>query len=142
MATQPPQKEESSVVWIVAVGLAVVALGTLWLWPHTRRTQLGAGAPATGVANRLAGEAQPTLDSTPQFASGSDTNGHPIWNLDSLKFASGSSKLPTEASAQLNPIADMLKADPDLHLTIEGFTDDAGSARERSSESRRRAPTA
>jgi len=130
MATQPPQNEESSIVWIGALGLAVVALGTFWLWSHTHRTQLGSGAPPTGVANRLAGEAQPTLESAPQFASASDTNGHPMWNLDSLKFASGSSKLPAEASAQLNRIAAMLKADPDLRLTIAGFTDDVGSASE------------
>ena len=139
MATQPPQKEESSIVWIGALGLAVVALGTFWLWSHTHRTQLGSGAPPTGVANRLAGEAQPTLESAPQFASASDTNGHPMWNLDSLKFASGSSKLPTEASAQLNRIAAMLKADPDFRLTIAGFTDDVGSASENLRISRSRA---
>jgi outer membrane protein OmpA-like peptidoglycan-associated protein len=100
---------------------------------------LGPGAPAAGVANRLAGETQPTLESTPQFASTSDTNGHPMWKLDSLNFASGSSTLPIEASAQLNQIAAMLESDPDLHVEINGFADDVGSASERQRISRSRA---
>jgi outer membrane protein OmpA-like peptidoglycan-associated protein len=134
MAIQPPQNAKSSIVWIGALGLVLVALGSFWLWSHTHETQLGL---ATGVASRLAEvasslaeEAKPTLESAPQFASTSDTNGRPL-SLDSLNFASGSSKLPTDASARLDQIAAMLKADPDLHLTIAGFTDDVGSAGEK-----------
>ena len=136
MATQPPQNEKRSVVGIEALALALVALGGFWLWLHTHMTQLGPGTQATGVASRLAGEGEPTFESAPQFASEPE----PIWeNLDSLKFASGSSKLPTGASAQLDEIADMLKDDLDLHLTIAGFTDDVGSAREKRQISRSRA---
>ena len=141
MATQPPQNEKRSVVGIDALALALVALGGFWLWSHTHMTQLGPGAPATGVASRLAGEEEPTFDeSPPQFVNEPDPNGRPIWeNFDSLKFTSGSSKLPTGASAQLDEIADMLKDDPDLHLTIAGFTDDVGSASENLRISRLRA---
>ena len=135
MATQSPQNEKRSVVWIGVLGLALVALGSYWLRSHTHETQLG---PSTGVASRLAEEAQPTVESAPQFASASDTNGHPMW-LDSLKFASGSPKLPRDASAQLDRIAAMLKADPDLELMIAGFTDSVGSAREKLRISRSRA---
>ena len=138
MATQPPRNEKSSIVWIEVLGLSLVALGTYWLWSHTNVTELGPGAPTTGVASRLGGEAQPTVESAPQFASASDTNGRPMW-LDILKFASGSAKLPTDASAQLDQIAAMLKADPDLDLMIAGFTDDVGSAREKLRISRSRA---
>jgi outer membrane protein OmpA-like peptidoglycan-associated protein len=60
-------------------------------------------------------------------------------NFDSLKFASGSSKLPRGASAQLDQIAAMLKHDPDLHLTIAGYTDDVESASENLRVSRSRA---
>jgi hypothetical protein len=88
MATQSPQNEKRSIVCMEALGLALVALGGFWLWSHTHRTQLGPRAPATGVASRLAGEAQPTLASAPQFASASDTNGRPMWP-DSFKFALG-----------------------------------------------------
>jgi len=52
-------------------------------------------------------------------------------NFDSLRFASGSSKLPAGARAQLDQLAAMLSDDPDLHLMIEGFTDDVESASEK-----------
>jgi outer membrane protein OmpA-like peptidoglycan-associated protein len=138
MATGPPKKEKQSIVWITALGLVVVAVGTFWLWSNTHRTQLGPAAPAPGVANRLAGEA-PATSGAPQFASTSDTDGHPLSNLDNLRFASGPSVLPSDASAQMDRIAGMMKADPDLHLTISGFTDDGGSASERLRISRSRA---
>ena len=132
MATQPPQNEKKSVVCVEALGLALVGLGCFWLWSHTHGTELGPDAPAIGVANRLAGEAQPTLGDAPRFASEPDPNGRWIWvNFDSLRFASGSSKLPAGARAQLDQLAAMLSDDPDLHLMIEGFTDDVESASEK-----------
>jgi outer membrane protein OmpA-like peptidoglycan-associated protein len=98
------------------------------------------GTAATGVASRLAGEAGSSGESLKQPSnevasrllgtmSGLDTNGRPIWvNLDRLKFASGSSTLPADANPQLDQIAAILKAHPDLHLKVAGFTDNVESA--------------
>jgi K(+)-stimulated pyrophosphate-energized sodium pump len=62
-----------------------------------------------------------------------------MWmNFDSFTFASGSSSLPRGARSEIGEIAATLDADPDLHLTIEGFTDNVESPTEnlRMSQSR------
>ncbi|MGH7582913.1 MAG: OmpA family protein [Gemmatimonadales bacterium] len=45
-----------------------------------------------------------------------------------ILFATGSAKLEGESTPTLTEIGDMLKAHPDLKLTIEGHTDNTGSA--------------
>jgi outer membrane protein OmpA-like peptidoglycan-associated protein len=63
-----------------------------------------------------------------------------MWeNVERLKFASGSAKLPGDVNAQVDQIAAMLKGDPDLHITIAGFPGNLVSPSEQLRVSRSRA---
>jgi outer membrane protein OmpA-like peptidoglycan-associated protein len=159
VAAQPQRRETRSTAWVGALGLALVALGSFWVWSHIHRAAQAPGIATTGTASRLAGEAdrlgepvkrrlpggleQPANEAESQLLGtmdSKDTTGRPLWvNFDRLRFASGSSKLPADASAQLDQIAGALKAHPDLYITIAGFTDDAESATDNLNLSRSRA---
>jgi outer membrane protein OmpA-like peptidoglycan-associated protein len=159
VAAQPQRREARSAAWAGALGMALVVLGSLWVWSHIHRAAQAPGAAATGMASRLAGEADRLGEPMKQRAPGGlekpaneaesrllgtmdskDTTGRPLWvNFDRLRFASGSSKLPADASAQLDQIAGVLKAHPELYITVAGFTDDAESATDAMKLSRSRA---
>jgi outer membrane protein OmpA-like peptidoglycan-associated protein len=160
VAARTRRSEKSSTAWVGALGLALVALGSLWFWSHTHRAVQAPGTATTGMASRLAGEAgslggEPVKRRLPggleQAANAAesqllgtmdskDTTGRPLWvNFDRLKFASGSSTLPVDASAQLDQIAGVLKAHPNLYITIAGFTDGVESTTDDLTLSRSRA---
>ena len=144
----PPERHETSgTAWIGALGVALVALGSLWIWSHIHRGGVEMGRAATGAANRIAGEAgslgsaaktglpggleRKASDTESQLVEtlrANDATGHPSWvNFDRLKFDSGSATLSADSGGQLDQIAATLKGNPHLHLTIAGHTDNVGS---------------
>lgn len=49
------------------------------------------------------------------------------FSFDRLYFETGSSKLKAESEAQLQNIADIMKAYPEVHMKMGGYTDNTGS---------------
>lgn len=79
------------------------------------------------------GSEHPTLVTNIRVAAG----GKPLYDAlaasgrvatHGIYFASGSAQIQPESTPTLKEIGDMLKAHPDLNLTIEGHTDNVGSA--------------
>jgi outer membrane protein OmpA-like peptidoglycan-associated protein len=60
-------------------------------------------------------------------------------NEDLLRFETGSAALLPDSEAKLDQIASTLKAYPDVHATVNGYTDNVGSAGKNLELSRRRA---
>jgi outer membrane protein OmpA-like peptidoglycan-associated protein len=160
---QSVQRESSSGGWLVALALGALALGGIWLWNHNRRPIANIGTTAVGEANRMAGEIGGLGDfvkrklpnsvnlSVPEnglesrllaIVSGTYTGSSSTWlNFDRLTFDSGSATLRRDSSEQVDNIAAILKAYPNVHLTLAGFTDDVGSAERNLELSRERAET-
>jgi outer membrane protein OmpA-like peptidoglycan-associated protein len=136
--------------WATALGLCGAALGCFWLLTHARRPVTEISSVATGAASRLADEASVWGDFVRQKlpnnvdlnvpASGiesrllvfiQDSNAvvdQTSWfDFDRLKFDSGSATLRLESRAQLDNIAAILTAYPNVHVNIAAFTDSVGS---------------
>jgi OOP family OmpA-OmpF porin len=136
--------------WATALGLCGAALGCFWLLTHARRPVTEMRAVATGAANRLADEASVWGDFVRQKlpnnvdlnvpANGIESRllvfiqdpntvvDETSWfDFDRLKFDSGSATLRPESRAQLDNIAAILTAYPNVHVKIAAFTDSVGS---------------
>src|SRR5262249_51370525 len=87
-----------------------------------------------GAANRVASEANRAVNSSVDIVRGALTD-------NVLRFGNGSSKLLPESEAKVNQIASTLKAYPDVHATVAGYTDDSGNAEKNMALSRNRADT-
>jgi|SwirhirootsSR2_FD_contig_31_14062599_length_2080_multi_4_in_0_out_0_1 OmpA-OmpF porin, OOP family len=147
---QSVQPERTSRGWLGALAVAAAALGCFLIWTHARRP-VDMGIPATsGEANRLVEDTARLGDFTKRklpgniylnvpangvesrllaVIDGSNTVSHTSWlDFDRLLFDSGSSKLRAGSSEQLNNIAAILKAYPNVRLKLAGFTDNVGSA--------------
>jgi outer membrane protein OmpA-like peptidoglycan-associated protein len=145
---QSVQPERSYAGWVGALGLALLALGGLWLWSHARRVVPPAiGVPTVGEANRMAGEANRAGDTVRRtlpgnigidlpangpearllaVIQGTRGNGNAWIDMNRLYFDSGSATLRADATEQLDNIAAILQAYPNAHLLIAGYTDDVG----------------
>jgi OOP family OmpA-OmpF porin len=143
-------REGGSPRWATALGLCGAALGCFWLLTHARRPVTEMGSVATGAANRLADEASVWGDFVRQKlpnnvdldvpANGiesrllvfiQDPNAvvdETSWfDFDRLKFESGSATLRPESRVQLDNIAAILTAYPNVHVKIAALTDGVGS---------------
>jgi len=139
--TTTPQRSGSS--WAPAIALAVIALGIFWLFNHAHRQATGTAArmesrlgnfvkrglpnhkildvPEYGVESRLLGFIQnPNMkpDSTTWF------------DFDRVTFDTGSPRIRPESREQLDNIAAILQAYPNVDMKIGGFTDNVGGANE------------
>jgi len=151
-------ERSSSAGWLGALGLAgLLALGGIWLWNHNRRPVM-----LTGTANRLAEDSSQLGDfvkrrlpnnvdlNVPAYGVESQLLGiikgtSPVgttWiDFDRLTFDSGSSTLRPESGEQVDNIAAILKAYPNVRLTLAGYTDTVGSAESNLALSQARAET-
>jgi outer membrane protein OmpA-like peptidoglycan-associated protein len=156
---QPVKDQKSGVAWIGVLGIALVAIGSLWIWSHIHRGGIAMGTTATGAANRMAGESgtpgkvvenglrrgleHPSNETGSKLLGtlgANDASGRPSWaNFDRLRFDPGSATLPANSSDQLDQIATTLKDRPNLRLMIAGHTDSLGSAAQNLRLSRLRA---
>ena len=144
--------------WLGAVALAVLALGLAWFWNHLRKP--AANITTSGEANRVAGDAGGLRDvfkrklpngvelNVPaggtevqllNIVSGSGSGGTPWLDFDHLTFDSASFSLRPDSTEQLNNLAAILKAYPNVRLKLGGYTDDVGPAGRNLKLSRQRA---
>jgi outer membrane protein OmpA-like peptidoglycan-associated protein len=142
-------KEGGFPSWATALGLCGAALGCFWLLTHARRPVTEMGFVATGAANRLTDEASVWGDFVRQKlpnnvdlnvrANGIESHllvfiqdpntvvDETSWfAFDRLKFDSGSATLQPESRAQLDNIAAILTAYPNVHVKIAASTDSVG----------------
>jgi OOP family OmpA-OmpF porin len=101
--------------WIVPLILLALIPGLFWLFNHGRRPVIAPVAPATGTAQRAVPE--PSEVTKPSLPS----------NVD-LHFKTGSARLSPESQVRLNEYASALAANPDVHVMVNGYTDNVGNA--------------
>jgi OOP family OmpA-OmpF porin len=156
---QTVRQERSHTGWLPALALAIIGLGFLWFLTHARRPQVA--VIQHGTANRLAvpPPATPTTTVKAVCTVPADMNlpadgvaarmlayvrnpgdtATPTWfNADQLQHFD-TAKTNLRGDAQLNDIAAVMKACPNAHLTIAGYTDNVGSEPSNMQLSRNRA---
>ena len=102
--------------WLVPLILLALIPAFFWLFNHGRRPVIAPVAPApTGTAQRAVPE--PAEVTKPSLPSGVD-----------LYFKTGSAKLSPESEARLNEYASGLAANRDVHVMVNGYTDNVGNA--------------
>jgi OmpA-OmpF porin, OOP family len=157
VVAQAVQKERS-LKWLAVPAIAALGLGLLWFFPQTRRPpteQLT--SPPTGAASRLevpeAKDMACTLPTDLNIPAGGveaslvaflqNPEAKPVattaFNLDKLKFDTGSAALRPESHAELATVAAILSHCPTVHVKIAGYTDNVGAAEPNFRLSRNRA---
>jgi outer membrane protein OmpA-like peptidoglycan-associated protein len=158
---QSVQRDKTSTGWIGALALSAALMGSFWLWTHGRRLGEGAANLATGSANRIAAEGGSLGDFVKRElpsgvemkvpADGMESrlvgiiNGTYVidqssWlDCDRLAFDSGSDRLRPGSSEQLDNIAAIMTAYPNVRLKLAGYTDSVGTAEQDIQLSRTRA---
>jgi OmpA-OmpF porin, OOP family len=153
---QSIRPDRSFPIWIFPLVLFAVALGCFWMLTHPRQTI--SEAATTGSANRRADnmfdEINPASANVDRrLPKNSPEAGllaliqNPAAPLGlksqvdfrNLLFDSGSATLLPEAGVHLDNIADILKAFPNVHLDICGYTDNKGTEAQNLRLSRKRA---
>lgn len=146
VATPTTPKKASN--WPAVIAIAALLLGLVWLLDHFRRaTTPRFGSIATGTASRMADLGNFVKQQLPNsvylnipergvearllsFLRNKDnTVTETTWfDFDRLAFNPGSATLRPESQEQLNNIAAILAAYPNVRLKVGGFTDNIGSA--------------
>jgi OmpA-OmpF porin, OOP family len=149
---QSVQPEKKSNAWLGALALGAAALACFLIWNHPRRpTDVRIPVPS-GEANRLADETATLGDFMKRklpdnvdlnipvngvesrllgIIDGSSTVSQNSWlDFDRLLFDTGSSKLRADSSEQIDNVAAILKAYPNVRLKLAGYTDNVGSAQQ------------
>lgn len=134
--------------WPAVIAIAALLLGLVWLLDHFRRaTAPRFGSIASGAASRMADIGNFVKQQLPNnvylnipergvearllsFIRNKDnTVTESTWfDFDRLAFNPGSPTLRPESQEQLNNIAAILAAYPNVRLKVGGFTDNMGSA--------------
>ncbi len=158
---QSVQHRSDSAAWVSVLGFTALAVVGLWLWNHHRVPMMAVRASMSGVANRAAAPSSPisvyvlralpngVALKVPQDGVESrllgviDGNGSasqtPWIECDRLNFDPGSSILHPDSAEQIDDLAAILTAYPNVKLTLSGFTDSMGSAEQSLEISRARA---
>lgn len=149
VVAQAVGKEESSSSWLVALPIAALVLGLFWLFTHSQRTTTQVSSVTSGTANRVAGNivglgdfVKRTLPNkvdlnVPEngvesrllafIQDSGATPDRPIWfDFDRLVFDTGSASLRPESQEQLDNVAAILLAYPNVHVKVGGYTDNVG----------------
>ena len=157
VVTQAWTEESSPAKWLSALAITGLAMGFFWLFHHVPKSAIGTASrmatpttslgnfverrlpdrvtlnvPENGVESRLLAFIQNPAakpDATTWF------------NFDRLVFDTGSKTLGPESQEQLNNIATILVAYPNVHLKVGGYTDNVGNAEQNLQLSRDRANT-
>lgn len=153
-----PKKGSS---WPAVLAIAALLLGLVWLLDHWRRaTTARFGSIATGAASRMADLGKFIKQPLPNgvylnipeggvegrllsfIRNDGNTVSETTWfDFDRLSFDPGSARLRPESQEQLNNIAAILAAYPNVHIKIGGYTDNIGGADRNLQLSRDRANT-
>jgi len=160
VVAQSVQPERSYAGWVGALGLALLALGGLWLWSHARRVVPNAGIDMSGEANRMMNEANRAAGTVRRslpgnigidlpansaesrllaVIQGTNANQNTWLDMDRMYFDSGSATLRPDATEQLDNVAAILQAYPNVDLVIAGYTDDVGAGTQNKDLSKARA---
>jgi OOP family OmpA-OmpF porin len=149
VVAQSVRKESSNTPWLAALGIAALVPAVIWVFNHTRRPAIGEySSMSTGSASRVA----PDLGSfvTRRLPNGVELkapeNGvesqllaflqdprrsvseNARFDFDRLVFDAGSTRLQPASQEQIDNIAAILKAYPDVRMRVEGYTDNVGSS--------------
>jgi OmpA-OmpF porin, OOP family len=160
VVAQTLEKEKSGSPWLTALGIAALLGGLFWLFNHSRmpqtaeitpqttgtasRAETGLGdfvrrklpgnvnlnVPENGVESRLLVFIQDPSRKVDQVT---------WFDFDRLLFNTGSATLRPGSQEQLDNIAAILKAYPNVHLKVAGYTDNVGPAEQNLKLSRDRA---
>src|ERR1051326_5586994 len=145
-----PVRRAPSSPWLGVVTVGAATLGFYWLITHERGGLSEIGSAATGAASRLATDAQAlgttltrhignTVPLRVGGASGEarllafiqDTgaipSGHTWFEFNTWRFDPGAAILRPDARDQLDDVAAIFKAYPQLRAVIAGFTDSTES---------------
>jgi len=146
VVTQTAPKKASN--WPAVIAIAALLLGLVWLLDHFRRaTTARFGSMATGAASREMDFGNFIKHQLPNgvsltipergvearllsYVQNKDkTVTETTWfDFDRLYFTPGSATLRPQSQEQLNNIAAILAAYPNLRMKVGGFTDNVGSA--------------
>jgi outer membrane protein OmpA-like peptidoglycan-associated protein len=149
IVAQSVRQEKSSLPgWGAALALGLLALGAIWLFNHGRRTVADIGTVPSGMASRVANEGLGNLVKrrlpdnvwviVPEngienrmlvFVENPNARvGKMSWfDFDRLTFDTGSATLRPDSKEQLDNIAEIMKAYPNVRTRLAGFTDSTGT---------------
>ena len=146
VVAQAVEKEESSSSWIVALPIAALLLGLFWLFTHSHRMTTQVSSVTTGAANRDAGGIAGSSDFVKRTLPNNVTLNVPVsgvetrllafiqdpgatpnqttwFDFDRLVFDTGSARIRPESQEQLDNVAAILLAYPNVRVKVEGYTD-------------------
>jgi outer membrane protein OmpA-like peptidoglycan-associated protein len=132
VVAQAVEREGSSLRWLPFLALAAVIPGLFWLFSHARKPTAPQVAPITTVAPSLGTANRVAPDPV-------DIVKHALTKTVDLRFDTGSANLQPESQKQLDNIAATLTANPDVHTTVTGHTDNVGAAEQNLRLSQKRA---
>jgi outer membrane protein OmpA-like peptidoglycan-associated protein len=98
--------------WVLPLVLLCLIPGLWWLFNHARRPIVVVPA---GTANRMIPMAPPASQAV-------------MPSKVVLYFDTASNRLQSGSQTRLDEFAKAVKADPNMHVTVSGFTDNAGNA--------------
>jgi OmpA-OmpF porin, OOP family len=142
---QSVRRDAGIPTWVPIVGLCALALGFFWLLTPTRRAVTERGNPPVGNANRMAGAfvdrrlPNGFIISVPANGMESrllifmkDKNA-PVrtdqwFGFDRVMFDPGSATIRPESYEQIDDVAVMLAAYPDIKVKVAGFSDNSADA--------------
>jgi OmpA-OmpF porin, OOP family len=146
VVTQTVPKKGSN--WPTVLAIAALLLGLVWLLDHFRRASTARfGSISTGAASREMDFGNFVKQQLPNgvtltipergvearllsfIQDKNKTVTEATWfDFDRLYFSPGSATLRPQSQEQLNNIAAILTAYPNVHMKVGGFTDNVGSA--------------
>ena len=161
VVTQAVREKTYSSSWLAALAVAALVLGLVWLLTHGRRsTTAQIGSIATGTASRVSSLGDFIKQQLPnsvylnipekgveaRLLSFIQNNGRTVsettwFDFDRLVFDTGSATLRPASQEQLNNIAAILTAYPNVSMKVGGYTDNVGGADRNLQLSRDRANT-
>jgi OmpA-OmpF porin, OOP family len=143
--TQRVHTENRSAAWIGAASLAALGLAGYWIWANAHRPRINI-YEFSGTANRMADEASRTSDYVDRQLPDGATVSVPARGVESqllnaitgsrteswidfntLNFDTGSPVLGPGSNRELDNIAAIMKAYPNVDLRIAGYTDTLGT---------------
>ena len=112
--------------WGALAALALLAWVLFQNWPSTTRTAMkSVDLPGGG---RIEVSAGGFLDSLTSFLKGGSITSPRSFTFDDLHFETGSATLSGASKTQLALLADILKAYPNVSVSVRGHTDNTGDA--------------
>lgn len=160
-ATLPVQRRPSSPSWLPVLAILALLGGLVWLFSQLRRpTPVRFGSTTIGTASRTSDLGNLIKQKLPNgmyvnipergvearllsfIQNSGNTISEKTWfDFDRLSFDTASGQLRPESQEQLNSIAAILKAYPNVHVKVGGYTDNVGDADSNLQLSRDRANT-